>query len=40
MEIKINRIKVMLAEKGKTNKMTIRAGGERPSYSKWCNLLR
>ena len=37
MERKINRIKVMLAEKGKTNKWLSEQGGKDPAtVSKWC----
>lgn len=37
MERKINRIKVMLAEKGKTNKwLSERVGKDPATVSKWC----
>ena len=37
MERKINRIKVMLAEKGKTNKWLSEQVGKDPAtVSKWC----
>ena len=37
MEHKINRIKVMLAEKGKTNKWLAEQVGKDPAtVSKWC----
>lgn len=37
MEAKINRIKVMLAEKGKTNKWLAEQVGRDPAtVSKWC----
>ena len=37
MERKINRIKVMLAEKGKTNKwLTEQVGKDPATVSKWC----
>ena len=37
MERKINRIKVMLAEKGKTNKwLAIQLGKDPATVSKWC----
>ena len=37
MERKINRIKVMLAEKGKTNKWRAAQRGKDPAtVSKWC----
>ncbi len=37
MERKINRIKVMLAEKGKTNKwLAMQLGKDPATVSKWC----
>ena len=37
MERKINRIKVMLAEKGKTNKwLSEQVGKDTATVSKWC----
>lgn len=37
MERKINRIKVMLAEKGKTNKwLSEQVGKDSATVSKWC----
>lgn len=37
MECKINRIKVMLAEKGKTNKwLATQLGKDPATVSKWC----
>ena len=37
MERKINRIKVMLAEKGKTNKwLAAQLGKDPATVSKWC----
>lgn len=37
MELKINRIKVMLAEKGKTNKwLSEKVGKDPATVSKWC----
>ena len=37
MERKINRIKVMLAEKGKTNKwLATQLGKDPATVSKWC----
>ena len=40
MERKINRIKVMLAEKGKTNKwLAAQLGKDPATVSKWCTNL-